>query len=104
MKVLHMVAFGLLVVSGVNVGLSALGVDLIGSIVNQAYQSIQLSDLENSINEKLKDNILGLNLTDLKQKGISLLISTISSKISEIPMFLLGLLITLLATFYILIK
>ena len=34
MKVLHMVAFGLLVVSGVNVGLSALGVDLIGSIVN----------------------------------------------------------------------
>ena len=34
MKILHMVAFGLLVLGGLNVGLSALGIGVIGSIVD----------------------------------------------------------------------
>ena len=34
MKVLHMVAFGLLVLGGLNVGLGALGVGVIGSVVD----------------------------------------------------------------------
>ena len=34
MKILHMVAFTLLVLGGLNVGLTALGVGLIGSLVN----------------------------------------------------------------------
>lgn len=33
MKALHMVAFALLVIGGLNVGLSALGMDLIGSVL-----------------------------------------------------------------------
>lgn len=33
MKALHMVAFGLLIVGGLNVGLSALGMDLIGNVL-----------------------------------------------------------------------
>jgi predicted PurR-regulated permease PerM len=81
---------------------------LIGSIVNQAYQSIQLSDLENAINQKLTENSIfnsiGLNLTEIKQNTLSALLSIISSKITEIPTFVIGLLITLLSTFYILIN
>lgn len=81
---------------------------LVGSLISQASQSLELNELEKNIYSKLSDNkilnSIGLDLESLKERGIELFISILSSNIINLPILIIGILITILSTYYLLVN
>lgn len=91
------------------IGIIIVPIILVSSaLISQAQSSLNVPELRTTLDEKISSLVfldnLNLDIANIKEKALSFLISIITKTISQIPILLLSLAITLLATYYMLIK
>lgn len=78
-----------------------------GGIIKQAYESVNETNVQQFLDKISSNSIvesLGLELNDIKEKGISLLVSWLTGVISYLPSLILSILITIIGVYYILMN